>query len=95
MSCPTGVHTSLTASARIAQNKSKPKMVKPKKPEIGAWKTVESKGRHKHEREKLKSKQELPAKSQRQKIVNDASRSKNFKRPKSSPRQKFHNRNQQ
>ena len=38
--------TGLTASPRVSQNKSKPKMVKPKKPEIGVWKTVESKIRH-------------------------------------------------
>ena len=31
----TGSPTGLTASPRVSQNKSKPKMVKPKKPEIG------------------------------------------------------------
>ena len=46
----TGSPTGLTASPRVSQNKSKPKMVKPKKPEIGVWKTVESKSRHKHEK---------------------------------------------
>jgi hypothetical protein len=30
-------------------------MVKPKKPKIGVWKTAESKGDHKHQREKPKS----------------------------------------
>ena len=45
----TGSPTGLTASPRVSQNKSKPKMVKPKKPEIGVWKTVESKSRHKHD----------------------------------------------
>ena len=65
-------------------------MVKPKKPEIGVWKTVESKGR-KHQREKPKFNEKLPAKSQRQKNVNDASQSKNFNRPKFSPREKCHN----
>jgi hypothetical protein len=46
--------TGLTASPRVSQNKSKPKMVKLKKPEIGVWKTVESKSHRKHEKEKLK-----------------------------------------
>jgi hypothetical protein len=87
----TGVHTSLTASSRVSQNNSKPKMVKRKKSEIGVWKTVESKGRHKHQKEKLKSNKELLTKSQRQKNANDASRSKISKCPKSSPREKFHN----
>ena len=69
-------------------------MVKPKKPEIGVWKTVESKGR-KHQREKPKFNVKLSAKSQRQKNVNDASRSKNSNRQKSSPREKCHNWNRQ
>jgi hypothetical protein len=38
-------------------------MIKPKKSEIGVWKKIESKGRHKHQREKLKSNGKLPAKS--------------------------------
>jgi hypothetical protein len=59
----TGGQLGLTASSRVSQNKSKPKMIKPKKPEIGVWKTIESKGRHKHQREKLKSNGKLPAKS--------------------------------
>jgi hypothetical protein len=67
-------------------------MVKPKKLEIGVWKTIESKSR-KHQREKLKSNEKLSAKSQRQNNVNGASRSKNSKRPKPSPREKFHNAN--
>ncbi|EAY86316.1 hypothetical protein OsI_07691 [Oryza sativa Indica Group] len=91
----TGSQTGLTASSRVSQNKLKPKMVKPKKPEIGVWKTIESKGRHKHQREKPKYNKKLPAKSQRQKIVNDASRSKNSKQSKSSHREKFHNRDRQ
>jgi hypothetical protein len=69
-------------------------MVKPKKPEIDVWKTIESKGR-KHRREKPKPNEKLPAKSRRQKIVNDASRSKNSKCPKTSPKEKFHNENRQ
>jgi hypothetical protein len=85
----------LTTSSRVSQNKSKPKMFMPKKPEIGVWKTIESKGRHKHHRENRKSNGKLPAKSRRQKIVNDASRSKNSKCPKSSPKEKFHNENRQ
>jgi len=36
----TGSSTGLTASPRVSQNKSKPKMVKPKKPEIGVWKLL-------------------------------------------------------
>jgi len=42
----------LTSSSRVLQNKSKPKIVKPKKPEIDVWKTVESKSRNKHQKEK-------------------------------------------
>ena len=45
----TGSPTVLTASPTVSQNKSKANMVKPKKPEIGVWKTVESKSRHKHD----------------------------------------------
>ena len=40
--------TGLTASSKVLQNKSKPRMVKPKKPEIGVWKTVQAKGHSKH-----------------------------------------------
>jgi hypothetical protein len=47
----TGRQPGLTASSRVSQNKFKLKMVKPKKPEIGVWKTIESKGCHKHQRE--------------------------------------------
>jgi hypothetical protein len=46
-----------------------------KKLEIGVWKTIES-NVQKHQREKPKSNEKLPAKSQRQKIVNGASGSK-------------------
>jgi hypothetical protein len=56
-------------------------------------KKVESKRCQKHQREKPKSIEKLPAKSQRQNNVNGASRSKNSKRPKSSPKEKFHNEN--
>ena len=49
-----GAMTGLIGSFRVLQNKSKPKMVKPKKPDIGVWKTVESKSRHKHQKEKPK-----------------------------------------
>jgi hypothetical protein len=90
----TGGQPGLTAAPRLLQNKSKLKMVKLKKPEIGVWKTIESKGR-KHQREKPKSNEKLPAKSQRQNNVNGVSRSKNSKRPKPSPREKFHNENRQ
>jgi hypothetical protein len=68
-------------------------MVKPKKPEIGVWETIESKGR-KHQREKPKSNEKLSAKSQRQNNVNGAALSNNSKRPKPSPREMFHNENQ-
>ena len=82
----TGYPTGLTASSRVSPNNSKPKMVKPKKPEIGVWKTVEAKGRKKHQKEKPKLIHgELPAKTKRQINVNDASRSKNFKQPKFAP----------
>ena len=47
-----GSTASLTGSSSFLQNKSKPKMVMPKNPEIGVWKTIESKGRHKHQKEK-------------------------------------------
>ena len=71
-------------------------MVKPKKPEIGVWKTVEAKARKKHQKEKPKLIHgELPAKTKRQINVNDASRSKNFKQPKFAPKQKFRKQNQQ
>ena len=51
-------------------------MVKPKKPEISVWKTVESKGCHKHQKEKLKPfLGDLPAQSKKQN--NDASQQNN------------------
>ena len=59
----TDLGTGLTASSKILQNKSKPEMVKPKKPEISVWKTVESKGHHKYEKKTLKPNKEQPAKS--------------------------------
>jgi hypothetical protein len=68
-------------------------MVKPKNLENGVCKTIEFKG-HKHQKEKSKL-NELPSKSQRQNNVNGASRSKNSKHPKYSPREKFHNKNRQ
>ena len=40
--------TGLTASSKVLQNKSKPRMVKPKKHEIGVWKTIQAKGHSKH-----------------------------------------------
>jgi len=45
------------------ENKLKPKMVKPKKPEVGVWKTVESKSCHKHVKERPKPNNKLPVKS--------------------------------
>ena len=69
-------------------------MVKPKKPDIGVWKTVEAKDRTKHQKEKPKPVLgELLAKSKKQN--NDASRSKNSKQAKSVPKQKFYDRNRQ
>ena len=69
-------------------------MAKPKKPEIGVWKTVESKGRHKHQKEKPKPfLEDLPAKSKKQN--NDASRLRHPKHSRSTPRQQFHNQNRQ
>ena len=86
--------TGLTGSSKVLQNKSKPKMVKPKKPEICVWKAVESKGRCKHQKEKSKPfLGDLPAKSKKQN--NDASRLKHPKHSRSTPRQQFHDRNQQ
>ena len=88
----TGIKTGLTASPRVSRTKLKPKMVKPKKSEIGVWKTVEVKGRRKHQKEKLKHiHEELPAKPKRQKNVNDASRPKHPKHLS----QRFHDRNRQ
>jgi len=87
----TGLKTGLTGSSGVLQNKAKPKMVKPKKQEIGIWKTVEAKGRRKHQKEKPKPVLgELQAKSRKQN--NDASRSKNSKQAKSVPKQKFYDR---
>ena len=40
----TGCKTGLTTSSRVLQNNSKLRTVKPKKTEIGVWKTVEAKG---------------------------------------------------
>ena len=69
-------------------------MVKPKKPEIGVWKTVEAKGRRKHQKKKPKPiLVELSTKSKKQN--NDASRSKTSKQAKSVPKQKFYDRNRQ
>ena len=45
-------------------------MVKPKKPEIGVWKTFESKSRHKHEKKKLKPNKKLSAKSSNKRMWN-------------------------
>jgi hypothetical protein len=73
-----GGQPGLTASPRLLQNKFEPKMIKPKKPEIGVWKTIDPKG-PKHQREKPKCNEKLLAKSQRQKKVNGASRSKKSK----------------
>ena len=69
----TGSKTGLTGSSRVLQNKSKPKMVKPKKPKIGVWKTIESKGRRKHQKEKPKPIGEFLAKPQKQRDGKDAS----------------------
>jgi len=90
----TGSPTGLTASSRVSGEKFQPKMVKPKKPEIGVWKTVESKGRPKHQKEKPKPfLGDLPAKFRKRN--NDASRLKHPKHSRSTPRQQFHDRNRQ
>ena len=69
-------------------------MVKPKKTEIGVWKTVESKGCHKHQKEKPKPfLGDLPAQSKKQN--NDASRLKHPKHSRCTPRQQCHNQNRQ
>jgi len=92
----TGLQTGLTASLRVLQNNSKPKMVKPKKPKIGVWKTVQAKCRSKHQKEKLKHVSEkLPAKFQKQKDVNDVSWPKTSKHLKFASQQEFHNQNRQ
>ena len=70
-------------------------MVKPKKPEIGVWKTVESKSHHKHEKEKPKPNKKLTAKSSKQKDIKHASRAKNSKQPESVPKQNFYDPNRQ
>ena len=70
-------------------------MVKPKKPEIGVWKTVKSKSRHKHEKEKPKTNKKLPVKSSKQKDIKHASRAKNSKQPESVPKQNFYDPNRQ
>ena len=92
----TGYPTGLTASSRVSPNNLKPKMVKPKNPEIGVWKTVEAKGHKKHQKEKPKPiHRKLLAKFKRQMNVNDTSWPKNYKQPKSAPKQKFHDQNRQ
>ena len=69
----TGLKTGLTCSSKVLQNKSKPKMVKPKKPEIGVWKTVRAKGHSKHQKAKPKPIGEFPAKPQKPRDGKDAS----------------------
>ena len=86
----TDLGTGLTASSKILQNKSKPKMVKPKNPEISVWKTVESKGHHKYEKKMLKPNKELTAKSSNQKDIKHASQPKNVKQ---TPKHQVHHRN--
>ena len=67
-------------------------MVKPKKPEIGVWKTVESKSRHKHEKEKPKPNKKLLARSSNQKDIKHASQAKKFKQ---TPKHQIHHQNRQ
>ena len=68
-------------------------MVKPKKPEIGVWKTIEAKGHKKHQKEKPKLIHgEFPAKSSKQKDIKHASRARNFNK---TPRHQVHHRNRQ
>ena len=63
----TGLQAGLT-SPRDLQNKLKPKMYNPKKLEIGIWKTIEFKSRHKR-----------PTKFSKQKDIKHASWAKNSK----------------
>jgi len=65
-------------------------MVKPKKPEIGVWKTVESKNCHKHDKEKPNPNKKLSARSSKQKDIKHASRVKNFKQ---TPKHQIHHQN--
>ena len=70
-------------------------MVKPKKPEIGVWKTVQAKGHSKHQKAKPKPIGEFPAKPQNQRDAKEASWSNESKQPRSSPKRQFHNKNRQ
>jgi len=70
-------------------------MVKPKKPDIGVWKTVQAKGHSKHQKAKPKPIGEFPAKPQNQRDTKDASWPNESKQPRSSPKRQFHNKNRQ
>ena len=70
-------------------------MVKPKKPEIGVWKTVQAKGHSKHQKTKPKLIGEFPAKPQKQRDAKDASWLNKSKQLRSSPKRLFHDRNRQ
>ena len=91
----TGSTTGLTGSFKVLQNKSKLKVVKPKKPEIGVWKTVQAKGHSKHQKAKPKLIGEFPAKPQKQRDAKDASWLNKSKQLTSSPKCQFHDRNRQ
>ena len=62
-------------------------MVKPKKLEIGVWKTIESKSCYEHEKERPKPNKKLPAKSSKQKDIKYASRARSFNK---TPRHQVH-----
>ena len=81
----TGYPTGLTGSSKVLQNKSKHKMVKPKKSEIGVWKTVQSKGHSKHQKAKPKPIGEFLVKPQKQRDAKDASWPNKSKQSRSSP----------
>jgi len=63
LQCLGGGQQNKGKGAWCLENKLKPKMVKPKKPEVGVWKTVESKSCHKHVKERPKPNNKLPVKS--------------------------------
>ena len=70
-------------------------MVKPKKPEIGVWKTVQAKSHNKHQKAKPKPIGEFPAKPQNQRDTKDARWPNKSKQPRSSPKRQFHDKNRQ
>ena len=68
-----GLKIGLTGPYKVLQNNSKPKMIKPKKPKISVWKTVQAKGHSKHQKANPKPIGEFPAKPKKQRDARDAS----------------------